>query len=125
MHSRSRHSRRDPGREIAIGDEPDARTRLANVADQLLMSWPVQYDHHEIIHAALEPPRNGLQILLHGRIEIHGAFRCRTHNDLLHVAIGSVEQSTMLGSREHRDRSRPAGRAEIRAFQWIYGDIDR
>ena len=36
---------------------------LADVGDQLLVARAVEHDHHEVVHVAVERPRDGLQVV--------------------------------------------------------------
>ena len=42
MDTSSRHGRRDSSREIAVGDEPDARAGFPNIGDKLLVPRAVE-----------------------------------------------------------------------------------
>ena len=123
MDSGSRHRRRDARREVAIRDQANARARLADIGDQLLVARPVEDHDHQVVHPALQPPRDGLQILLDRRIQIHRAFGGRADDDLLHVAVRRVQQPARLGGRQHRDGPGAAGGAEIGSLQRIDRDI--
>ena len=46
----------------------------ADVGDELLVARPVEHDHHEVVDAALEPARDGLQVVLHRGVQVHGAL---------------------------------------------------
>ena len=52
------------------------------------------------------------------------SLRARADDELLHVEVGRVQQPALLGRREHGDGVRRAGRAEVRAFERIDGDVD-
>ena len=125
VHAGTRHRRRDSGREIAIADQADARARLADIRDELLMPRPVEHHHHHVVHAPLQAPGDGLQVVFHRSVQIDSAFRRRTDDDLLHVAVGRVQQATAFSGRQHRNRPAGAGRAEIGAFERIDRDIHR
>ena len=58
------------------------------------------------------------------RIELDRVLARRSDDDLLHVAVGSVQQPALFRGRKHRDRARRTGRAQVRAFQRIDRDID-
>ena len=51
-------------------------------------------------------------------------LRAWTYDQLLHVQVGGVQEAAGRGRRKHRDGIRRAGRAQIRAFEWIDGDVD-
>ena len=105
-----RTARRDAGREIAVGDQPDARAGAADLLDQLLVARPVEHDDDQV--ASPGAPRRlaiDLQVLLRRRVEVHGALGRRPDDDLLHVAVGRVQQAALVGGGRAR-RSRSARR---------------
>ena len=55
---------RDAGREVAVGDQPDARPGAADLLDQLLVPRTVEHDHDEVLHLAAETFGDDLEILL-------------------------------------------------------------
>ena len=121
--SRADDRRRDAGRQVAVADQANAGPGGADLVDQLLMARPVEHRDDEIDHAAAETAGNRLEILVHRRIEAHVILRARSDDQLLHVEIGRVQQSSLGRGGEHRDGVRRAGRAEIRALERIDGDI--
>ena len=54
--------RGDAGREIAVADQADARARLADVGDQLLVPRAVEHHDDQIVHAALQAAGDGLEV---------------------------------------------------------------
>ena len=119
------HGRGDAGREVAIADQADARAGFANIGDELLMPRAVEHHDDQIVHAALQPPGDGFQVVLHRRVQIDRAFRRRADDDLFHVAVGRVQQAAALGCRQHGDGAAGAGGAEVGALQRIDRDIHR
>ncbi len=71
----------------------------------------------------MQPACDGLEILLHRRVEFHGALGRRAHDNFLHVAIRSVQQTALFARRQHRDRAAPARGAEVSALQRVHRDI--
>ena len=59
------------------------------------------------------------------RFQIDHALAGRADHDLLHVAVGSVQQAALLRRGQHGDGARRAGGAKVGAFQRIDGDVDR
>src|SRR5207247_2747694 len=45
-------------------------------------------------------------------------------DDLVHVNVGRVQQAALFRRRQHGDGVRRAGRAEVRPFERIDGDVD-
>ena len=64
------HGRGDAGGEVAVADQPDARARLADLGDQALVARPVEHDDHEVVDLAVERLGDGLQVLLHGGVDV-------------------------------------------------------
>ena len=124
VHTGADDRRGDAGRQVAVADQADARAGGADVGDELLVPLTIEHDHDEIVDVAAEAARNRLQVVRHRRIEADGILRAGPDDELFHVEIGGVQQTAALGRREHGDRVGGAGRAEVRAFQRIDGDVD-
>src|SRR5579884_2275702 len=87
----------NPGGEIAIGNEADAGACFANSRDQLGMAGAVEDEDHQIVYATVEATGNGAEVVLRRSIEIERAAAGWTGDDLLHVAVGRVQQAAVLG----------------------------
>src|SRR5580700_10039081 len=112
------------GRQVSIADQANAGASLADAFDQVSMTRTFQNNDHQVIHAALEAAGDGLQIVLHRRIEIHRATGGWPHDDLIHIAIGRVKQTTLLGSGQDSNCAAGAGSAEVGPLERIDGNID-
>ena len=55
------------------------------------MSFAVEDDDSEVLHAALQCVRDDLKISLNGKIDVHLAGRGRADNELLHVDVRSMQ----------------------------------
>ena len=64
------------------------------------------------------------RLYLHRRVEVDDVARARPDDQLLHVDVGRVQQPAALRRRQHRQRIRRAGRAEVRPFERIDRDVD-
>ena len=115
---------RDAGREVAVADQLDARAGGADVGDQLLVPRPIEDDDHQILDVAAEAPGDRLQVRLHRRVEVDGVPRRRPDDDLLHVAVGRVQQAALVRRGQHGDGAGRAGGAEVGALERIDGDVD-
>jgi hypothetical protein len=83
-------------------------------------------DHDDqVVDAALESPRDRLEVVLDRRFEVDGALGGGSDDDLLHVAIGRVEQAAGLGGGEHGDGAGASGGAEVRALERVDRDVYR
>ena len=76
-----------------------------------------------ILDIALETPGDGTKVLRDRRIEVDGALRAWTHDELFHVEVGRVQQAALLGRSKDGDRAGSAGRAEVRSLERIHGDV--
>src|SRR4029078_13013776 len=112
------------GRQVAVADETNARAGRPDVGDQLLVAFAVEHDNDEILDLATETPGDRFQVLVDRRIEADVVLRTRSHDQLLHVEIRRVQQAALIRRGEHRDRVGRAGRAQVRAFQRVYRNID-
>src|SRR5262249_9146777 len=124
VHAGSDDSGGDAGGKIAVADELDACARFANVSDELFVPRTIEHHDHEIFDVAVESFGDILQIFGDWRIEGDRVFARRADDDLLHVAVRSVEQASAFGGSEHGDGAGSAGRAEICALERVDGDID-
>ena len=88
------------------------------------MARPVEHDDDQILNVASHAFGDIFQIVDHRGVKIDRAFARRADHDLLHVAVGRVEQSAAFGSGQHGDSAGRARGAQIRAFQRIDRDID-
>ena len=64
----------DARREVAVGDQPDARAGAADVLDQLLVARAIEDDDDEVLDLAVEALGDRLQVLLDGRVEVDRAL---------------------------------------------------
>ena len=48
------HGGRDAGREVAVGDQLDARAGLADLGDEIVMALAVEHDDGQLVDVALE-----------------------------------------------------------------------
>ena len=125
VNARAPYSSGNPGRQVAIADQPDARAGFANGSDQTLMTRTIQHHHDEIIDIAIQPLGDRFEIIRRRSIQVERALASRPGDDLLHVAIRGMQQSAGFRGSQHGDGVGRAGGAQIRALQRIYGDVDR
>src|SRR5207245_2120359 len=72
--ARAHHGRGDAGGKVAVADEPNACTGLPDIGNEPLVPWPVEHDDHEVVHLALERLGDGLEVVLHGRLDVDVAL---------------------------------------------------
>ena len=125
MHSGAHDRGRDPGGEVAVADEPDARPRLADVGDEPLVAGPVEHDDHQVVDLAVERLGERLEVVLHRGVDVDLALGRRPHDELLHVDVGRVQEAALLGGGDDGDGVGRAGGAQVRALQRVDGDVDR
>ena len=125
VHAGAAHRGGDAGREVAVGDQADARAGLADVGDELLVRARGRGPRPSGRSTSRSKARGDVaQVLGHRRVEVDHAARGRADDDLVHVDVGRVEQAAALGGGEHRDRVRGAGGAEVGALERIDRDVD-
>ncbi len=118
------NGRGNAGRQIAIANQANARAHGTNFADQFLVAIAIEDHHNQVFDVAVEPLRDGLEVVGDRCIKIHRTLAGRSDDNLFHVQIRSVQQSAALAGGENGDGIRCPRRAKIRAFKWIDGDID-
>ena len=96
----------------------------ADVGDQLLVPLAIEHDDDEVVDVAAEALGDRLQVRLDRRVEVDDVARRRPDDDLLHVAVGRVQQAALVRRRQHGDGARRAGGAEVGALERIDGDVD-
>src|SRR5581483_7589937 len=124
MNAGAAHGGRDAGGEIAVADQFDARAGFADLRDEIVMTLAIEYDDGQFVDVALECFGELAEVFGDGLLEIDILRGRGTDDELVHVDIGCVQQAALFGSGEDGDRSRRTGRAEVRAFERIDGDID-
>src|SRR5687767_7713742 len=88
------------------------------------MSRTIQNDHGQVFDVASQSSCDVLEVVFHWRIDIHHSARRWSNDDLVHVNIGRVEQTTALGRSQYGDGVVCSERTEVRAFEWVNGDIN-
>src|ERR1035441_8876064 len=124
MHPGSDHRRGNARREIAVANQLDARARLPDLGDEFFVPRTFEHHYHQVLHAAMHPPRDIFQVNGHRSVQFHRILARGPDYDFFHIAVGSVQQPTFFRSRQHRNRSWRSGGAEVRAFQRIDREID-
>ena len=124
MHSGPDNSGGNTRRQIPITDQADAGPSGTNISNQFFMPRAIEHDDDQVFHVAIHPLRDVFQIVGHGSVEIDGVLARRSDHNFFHVAVGSVEQSSMFRGGEYGDRSRRTSGAEIRALQRINRNVD-
>jgi hypothetical protein len=118
------HGCGDAGGEVAVGDQLDARSRLADLGDEVLMAVAVEHHDGQLVDVALEGVGDLVEVLLDGGIEIDMLAGGRSDHDLVHVDVGGVEQAALFRGGQNGDGAGGAGGAEVGPLQRIDGDVD-
>ncbi len=113
-----------PADKIAVADQLDAGPGLPNIGDQLLVARPVEHHHDQVVHAAMQAAGDVPQVVGDRSVQFDRVLARRPDDDLLHVAVGGMQQAAFLGRSEHGNRSGRAGGAQVGAFERIDGNID-
>ena len=124
VHVGAAHRGGDAGGQVAVADQPDARPGGADVGDQLLVPLAIEHDDDEVLDVTAEAPGDRLQVRLHRRVEVDDVARRRSDDDLVHVAVGRVQQTALVRRRQHGDGARRTRGAEIGALERIDRDVD-
>src|SRR5438132_11090016 len=121
----SNYRSRNARREVAIPTQPDARPGGSNVIDEFFVARAVEDDHHQVFHIAVQAPGNRAQVVRYRRIQFDRAFTRRPHDDLFHVNVRRVEQSSLLAGGQYGNGVGRSGGAEVGALERVHSDIHR
>src|SRR5687768_1646768 len=88
------------------------------------MPRTVETDHRQIVDISAQTSGNILEVVFDSSIDVDGASRRRSDDDLVHVYIGRVQQTAALGGRKDSDRVIRTERAQVRTLERIDRDID-
>ena len=118
--------RRDRGGDVAVADQVDARARLAQLADQLVVAVALEHDDGHLGDVEPLRLRDRADVLGRARVDVDRVRRLRPDRDLVHVERrAGVEHRAALGDGDHGDRVRLAERGQPRALERVDGDVDR
>ena len=88
------------------------------------MPRPLKHDHDEFFNLKLEAVGHGTKILCHGGIQVDGVLRTGPDDQLLHIKIRRMEESSTFRRREYGNGVRRVGRTEVRALKRVYRNVD-
>ena len=112
-------------RDVAVGDQPHAPARLADLLDALLVARAVEHDDHHVADVGALALGDQPDRLAERPVEVEQVGDVRAAGHLLHVdARARVEHRALLGERDHGERARAALRAQARALERVDGDVD-
>src|SRR5271169_4787350 len=75
----------DSSGEVAVPDEANAGSGLANLFDEFFVARAIQNDDDEIFDVAIQAPGNRFEVIGDGRVELHGTFTGWADYDFFHV----------------------------------------
>src|SRR4029434_5047577 len=95
----------------------------SNISNKFLMPRTIQHDHGQVFNITAESTGNVLQVIFDWRVNINYTSRRRAHDNLVHVDVRRIQESTTLGRGEYRNRVVCPERAQVRALQRVNRDI--
>ena len=119
---RHREQRR---RHVAVEDQANPGTRVADLGHRLVVALAVEHHHHHVADVDLLALGDQAERLGQRAVEVEEVGDLGTAGDLLHVDDRArVEHRAALGQRDHRERARHAERGQARPLERIDRDVD-
>ena len=94
------------GVNIAVGNQGNTSTGLANLLHQRIMTFTIQEHNIQICNLAAHSFSNTLQIYTHGSININAALSARTYSNFIHIHIGSMQQAAAGSNSNYSNSTR-------------------
>ena len=85
----SNHGRCDSGSEVAVGNEPDASTSLADIRNQFFVARAFKDNNYQIVNFTVERFGDIPQVIGDRGIQIDRALAGRTDHDFLQMQSGA------------------------------------
>ncbi|MNS61041.1 hypothetical protein D3C72_940570 [compost metagenome] len=101
VHFAVRQTGEDGGSHVAVGNGEHPHAQPLHLLDRLVMTRLGQGDDGQAGERLAERLGHGLEVQLQGLIEIDGALGTRTHDQLLHVHVGSLEEGALVAHGQH------------------------
>src|SRR5262249_39396739 len=73
VYSGPEHGSCNARRKVTIGDESDARARLAHVGNELLVTRAIKDDDHQVFYSAIQHLRDHRKVVGDRRLEVDHA----------------------------------------------------
>jgi hypothetical protein len=118
------HGRGDRGRDVAVLDQLDARTRLADLLDQVVMAWAVEDDRRHVADGPAERVRDRPDVRGDGLRERDAPARDRSDGHLAHVHVRKRGQRPTRADRDHGDGVVPAACDDAPALERVEREVD-
>src|SRR6185437_4578393 len=109
--------------DVAVGDQHDARTGRANLADQIAVSRPIENADHQVRDGDLLCLGKIFEVLRRRRVDVDDPV-ADADCDLIHVDVGCIEEAAGLGHGDDGERVLAAFGGDRRAFEWVERDVD-
>jgi hypothetical protein len=116
--------RRDRRGHVAVLDQLDARPRVADLLDQVVVARPVEDDRRDVAGAAAERRRNRLDVLGDRTEQPDPPAGRRADGHLPHVHVRKRHQRSRLPDRDHRHRAVAPARDDAAALERVEREVD-
>ena len=123
MGARASKAAGDRGLHIAIGDGLNASASGADLGDQILVTGTIHHHDHQIRGGDAQALTEDLDVLCCTLANVDLALGGRGRSKLLHVEVGSIEQTAGLRGGEHSHGAPLAVGAKVGAFAGINREI--
>ena len=124
VHAGARDGARDGRREVAVGDELDARAGAPDLLDEVGVPRPIQDDDRDVVGPAAQRRGDPLDVLGRADGQIHVAGHDGSDAELLEVRVGRVQQAPALGRGQDGDGVGLTARDQVGALQRVDRDVD-
>src|SRR3546814_16263115 len=106
-------------------DQRDAAADGAQLGDQRLVARAVEDADDDVARRAALLARDRLDILAHALVEIDDVGRIAwADRQLVHIDVGGVEQASLLGDRETRERVGAGLGGDRRSLERVEPSVD-
>ena len=111
--------------DVAVADQPDPGSDLADLGDRGLVAGAVEHDHRHVADRLLLSLRDPADDLRERVVEAEAVRDLAAPGDLLHIdARARVEHRPALRERDHRERRGHPARGQRRSLERVDGDVD-
>ena len=110
--------------DVTIGDGLNASTGGTDLSNQILVASAIHHNNGELADGKAEALAEDLDVFGGRLTDVHLAFGGRGCSQLLHVEVGSVEQTTPVGSGQNGHGSTLIVGTEVGAFAGINSEVN-
>ena len=101
------HGGVDGGRDVAVGDQLDARAGVADLGHQVVVPRPVEHDRRDVGHRPPERVGDRLRLSRTAQAQVDAAAGDRADRHLLHVHARQRRQAARIARGQDRQRAQP------------------